>query len=491
MFPWLRKVYLDHNATTPVHPAVRREMERALAKFNGNPSSLHTEGRAARGIVDEARKKVAAMLGCNPDKVYFTSGGTEGNNAVIKGVSRQSGRMHIVTSKIEHESILGACRQVAEAGGSVTHLKAGQDGRVDPGEVQAAIRPDTALVSIMHGNNETGAVNDVAAIARIAAAAQVPFHTDAVQTFGKVPTIVDEIGCEFLTLSAHKINGPKGAGAVYWRGNTKWNPLVFGGDQEHRVRAGTEGVHQIAGLGKAAELAACRMESEHARLLEIREWFLAGLKEVYPAVRLNGAAGEWQLPGTMNATFPGKEGIRLLAGLDCYEVGVSIGSACTADRIEPSHVLLGMDMSVEDALATIRMSMGTTTSRRDMKYVLKVLREVLREDPKGFAYMDPQHLDEDRIKSGKIFLIDLRFPYERMLYPTIPGAMEWSHIYFNRFIRRIPSDKQVIMMCGTGVFSTSAGYRLARSGHPDVKVVYGGYAAWRNLHPGLVEKLRG
>jgi len=485
MLLWTRKVYLDHNATTPVAPEVQKAMEDVLRNTFGNPSSLHTHGRAAKGLVERARESVAALLGCRPERVFFTSGGTEGNNAVIKGVYGSVGKGHIITSKIEHESILGACRQMEDMGAGVTYVPAGPDGLVRIEDVKSAIRPDTILISIMHANNETGAIQPVREIAKVAKDAGIPFHTDAVQTYGKLRMSVDDIGCEFLVLSSHKINGPKGCGAVYWRGNSKWSPLVFGGYQEQKLRAGTEGVHQIVGLGTAAKLAGERMDKEFARLKKRREEFVRKLRILVPDVRLNEAPADRQLPGTINVIFPGKEGIRLLAGLDCYEVSVSIGSACTADSIEPSHVLLGMGLSKADALSAIRISMGTTTTRRDISYALEVLKAVLQGDPSGFAYLDPQHLTEERIRSLETFLIDLRFPYERMLSPTIPGAKEWSHIYFERFFGRIPKDKEVILMCGTGIFSFSAGYKLANAGHPAVRVVYGGYAAWKALHPDL------
>jgi cysteine desulfurase len=466
-------------------------MERVLKKIPGNASSLHTHGRTARGLVDQARRSVATLLGCGPDRVIFTSGGTEGNNAVIKGVFAESGKGHLITSKIEHESVLGASEQVEKMGGAVTYLPAGRDGLVRVEDVKAAIRPETILVSIMHGNNETGAVQPIEEIGQICQQRRIPFHTDAVQTYGKIPTRVDDLGCEFLTLTAHKINGPKGAGALYWRGDAKWNPLVYGGDQEQKLRAGTEGVHQIIGLGAAADLARGRMEQELGRLWELRRHLLQGMRKIVPDIQVNEAPPGRQLPGTINLTFPGKEGLRILAGLDCYEISVSIGSACTADRIEPSHVLLGMGLSEKEALSSIRISMGTTTKPADVRYLLAVLREILKGDPAGFSYLDPQHLSEERIRSEKTFLIDLRFPYERMLSPTIPGAKEWSHIYFERYLKQIPWDKEVIMMCGTGIFSFSAGYRLARAGHPAVRVVYGGYAAWRGLYPELIHHLKG
>lgn len=482
MILWVRNVYLDHNATTPVAKEVWHAMVQALKHTHGNASSLHTQGRTARGLVDQTRRSVAAVLGCAPEQVIFVSGGTEGNNTIIKGVFSHAGKGHIITSKIEHESVLGACRQVQAMGGRITYLQAGRDGRIRPEDVSAALCPDTILISIMHANNETGAIQPIREISAIARKSGVPLHTDAVQTFGKIRTNVDELGCEFLTLTAHKIRGPKGTGAIYWRGGAKWNPLIFGGDQEQTLRAGTEGVSQLAGLGKAAELAAETMEREHARLGGLRTRFVEGLRKLRPNVTINEAPESHQLPGSVNATFPGVEGIRLLAGLDCYKVSVSIGSACTADRIEPSHVLLGMGVSEADALSSIRFSMGRTTSASDIRYVLAVLEKVLKAAPPGLAYIDPQHMTPERVRSKDTFLVDLRWPHERMLSPTIPGAREWTWINFERYFNKIPRDKEVILMCATGIFSYAAGYRLAKTGHPKVRVVYGGYTAWQSLH---------
>ena len=487
---WPRRVYLDNNATTPVAPEVRRAMAECLKETFGNPSSLHITGRTARGAVEQARIKVAALLGCEPDKVLFTSGGTEANNTVVKGVFAASGgRGHIITSKIEHDSTLGACKQVEERGGEVTYLAAQSDGRVRAQDVKAAVRPDTVLISLMHANNETGVIQPAAEFAKVARDAGVPFHTDAVQSYGKIRTTVDEIDCEFLSLSAHKINGPKGVGALYWRGKTLWTPQNFVGDQELGLRSGTEGVHQIVGLGVAAELAAKRMQHEFDRQRELRERLVDGIRKLYSKVEFNEADRAHQLPGTLSASFPGMSGLSLLAGLDCHEVCVSIGSACTADRIEPSHVILGMGKDEEYALSTIRISMGMTTTVSDVRYFLWALSKALRGDPEGLTFMPPEHLTRERILSDDVFLIDLRMRYERLLSPSLPGAKPWSHIGFEKHLREIPRGKEVILMCTTGIFSFKAGYQLANAGHPGVRVVHGGYAAWRALYPELLGEL--
>lgn len=494
-----REVYLDHNATTPVEKGVQRAMEKALASSFGNPSSLHTHGRRARGLVEHARAEIAKLLRCRVDQIVFTSGGTEGNNAVLKGVflasrERYGKSGHVITSKIEHDSVLGACKQIEALGGRVTYLPAGRDGLVRVQDVKEALEKnadDTVLVSIMHANNETGAIQPIREIGALCKAARVPFHTDAVQSFGKIPTHVDELGCDFLTLTAHKIYGPKGAGALFIRGNAPFFALQSGGDQEGGLRTGTEGVHQIVGLGVAAALAEEHRESEFFRMRELREEFLGLLREAVPNVIVHEAPQNAQLPATLSLAFPGIEGLQLLAGLDCWEVSVSIGSACTADRIEPSHVMLGMGIDEREALSTIRVSMGRGTSRRDMRYVAEVIGKITEEPPNTLRYLDPQHLDEARIRSPQTFLIDLRMPHERFLDPTIPGAVEWSALTLDKSLSDVPRDKEAILMCGTGIISYAAGYRLANAGHPNVRVVYGGYAAWHGRYPTLLGKLIG
>ena len=429
-----RQVYLDHNATTPIDFEGGEEMAACLRATFGNPASLHTDGRKAEGVLRLARASVAALLACPPERVFFMGSGSEANNTAILGVFTGRGsKGHVVTTKIEHESVLGACAEVERRGGKVTYLDADRGGRVTANQVKEALRADSVLVSVMHANNETGAVQPVEEIGRLCREARVAFHTDAVQSFGKIGTAVDALGCELLTLTAHKINGPKGAAALYWRGAFPCEPLVRGGNQEGGMRAGTVAVHQVAGLGKAAQLRAARWREDLEKLKPLRAELIRGIQAIAPDARFNGSEGDHQLPGTLNGTFPGKNGLHLLAGLDCYEISVSIGSACTADRIEPSHVLLGMGLSREDALSSIRLSMGATTSKKDVAYVIRMLPRVVQGDPPGFAYLDPQHATRDRLHSSDTFLIDVSMPTTRFTqrvlkgtWPTSPGISRRS-----------------------------------------------------------------
>ncbi|MBF0408015.1 MAG: aminotransferase class V-fold PLP-dependent enzyme [Candidatus Riflebacteria bacterium] len=481
--------YLDHNASTPVHELVQRQMNNILQNVYGNASSLHTQGRISRGHIEESRKTIASILKCNPENIYFTSGGTEANNTALKGTFFKKTGKHLITGKIEHESILGAAGQIEEMGHSVTYLPATSYGRVNPEEIAANIRAETCLISIMHANNETGIIQPVREISEIARSRNIPLHIDAVQSFGKIPVHVNELGCDFLTVSSHKIQGPKGCGLLYSSGRYSWTPLIFGGEQEQLLRAGTEGIHQIAGFALASSIAEKNRQKTFQKLCRLRKVIKYGCRLLFPKLIINESQERWQLPGTLNLTFPEISGIRLLAGLDCYGVSVSIGSACTANRIEPSHVLLGMGISEELALSSIRVSMGPSTDIIDVLFFLWALNQVLKGDPEGFSFIDPEHLTESRILSNSTYLIDLRLPHERFFSPSIPGAQNLSHIGFEKYIPGIPLDKEVVLMCSTGIFSLGAGYRLAKSGHRNVKVLFGGYSAWQGRYPELLQKL--
>ncbi|NIP83775.1 MAG: aminotransferase class V-fold PLP-dependent enzyme [Gemmatimonadetes bacterium] len=372
-------VYLDNNATTPVADAVREAMLPYLGEAHGNPSSLHAAGRDARAAVEEARRRVAALIGAKPRRIVFTGGGSEADNLALKGIALRPGtdRRHVVTSAIEHPAVLRAAEYLERVGLRVTYLDVDADGRVHPETLREAIDDDTLLVSVMMANNEVGTLQPVAELCAIAHEAGALFHTDAVQAVGKVPVDVEDLGVDLLSLSAHKIYGPKGVGALYVRKGLRLEPLVHGGRQERSLRAGTENVPAIVGLGQAAQLAR-RAVDDGDRITELRDRLERGIRRLVPGARLNGPA-DGRLPNTLNLTLPGLRGESLVLALDQHGIALSSGSACKAGSPDPTHVLLAMGRSEEEAHCAVRFSLSHETAADDIDAALSALEQVLHE----------------------------------------------------------------------------------------------------------------
>lgn len=365
---------MDHNATTPIRPEVLEAFLPFYREHFGNPSSVHAEGQETRAAVEEAREKVAALIGARPREVVFTGCGTESDNMAIRGVlaaNPDKGR-HIVTTAIEHPAVLETCLYLESQGAEVTYVRVGRSGVVDPEDVAKAIRGDTLLVSVMHGNNESGCVQPVEEIGRIAKERGAIFHCDAVQTAGKVPINVNAMHIDLLALSGHKLNAPKGIGALYIREGTPMDALVTGGHQERNRRSGTENVAGIVALGKACELAMREMEEESARLRRLRDRLQEGLLERIPEVEVNGDLAR-RLPGTLNASFRAVGGEPLLINLDLAGVAVSTGSACASGNTEPSHVLKAMGVPKALIEGSLRFSLGWGNTQEDVDYVIEIL----------------------------------------------------------------------------------------------------------------------
>lgn len=373
-----REVYLDHAATTPLHPEVLEEVRHLLENTFGNPSSLHFYGRAAKQQLELARTRVAALIGARPEEIIFTSGGTESDNLAVIGAAfagRSKGR-HIITSAIEHHAVLDTCMMLARNGFDVTYLPVDKDGFIDPLDVRKAIRRDTVLITIMHANNEIGTIEPIPEIGQIAREHGITFHTDAVQTVGYIPVHVDALNVDLLSLSAHKIYGPKGAGALYVRKGTGIRPLMHGGGQEREYRPGTENLPGIVGLGKAADVAARDLPGESARYRMLRDRLIRGIQERIPDAKLNGHP-EQRLPHNVNFSFRGAKGECLLVGLDQQGIAVSTGSACSSGASELSHVLKEIGLTPELGAGTIRMTVGRSNVEEDIDYVLDVLVELV------------------------------------------------------------------------------------------------------------------
>ena len=382
----MRKIYADYNATTPLAPEALEAMLPYLREHFANASSVHVFGREARAAIDDARVRIAKLLGAQEGEIVFTGSGTEADNTAIFGVARaqrKKGR-HIVTSSIEHHAVLHACQHLEKSGEcEVTYLPVSRDCLVDPGELRKAIRDDTVLISIMSANNETGTIQPVKELASICRERGVPFHTDAVQSFAKQPVHVGNWGVDLLSLSAHKFYGPKGAGALYVRRGTKFDPLLFGGSHENDRRAGTENVAAIVGMAKAAELAVAKMGEEQCRLFGLCEKLAAGISEKITGAHRNGHAKQ-RIGNTINFSFEGCEEEGLLLGLDLEGVAVSSGSACAVGSLEPSHVLKAMGLPHELARAAVRFSFGSVNTAEDIDYIQEALLKVV-ERLRSFA----------------------------------------------------------------------------------------------------------
>ena len=380
----MRRVYVDHNATTPLEPAVVEAMMPFLREEFGNASSIHSVGQRARAAVEAARAQVAGLIGAREKEVVFTSGGTEADNLAVRGVVGASmlPRKHVITSTIEHHAVLNTCQALEAEGVEVTYLPVDSRGLIDVNDVKRAITDDTVLITIMHANNELGTIEPIAEIAALArehnqtaearAAARIVVHTDAVQTAGKLSLDVKELGVDLLTLSAHKLYGPKGVGALYLRRGLPLKPLLFGGHHERDRRAGTENVAGIVGLGKATELAAAQGREETERVSQLRDELERRLVAAVPQCGINGA-GAPRTPNTTNLYFDFVEGEALVIALDLKGVACSTGAACSSGAVEPSHVLTAIGLPPERARASLRFSLGRHTTREEIDTILQVL----------------------------------------------------------------------------------------------------------------------
>ncbi len=371
----VQRIYLDHNATTPIHPQVVERMAATLRDTYGNPSSVHHFGQQAKAALDEARSAVAALIGAEPSEVVFTSGGTEGDNFAIRGAAEAleaGGRRHLITCAIEHEAVLNTIKALAKRGWRTTVLSVGEAGIVNPADLQAALTDDTALVSIMHANNEIGTIQPIGELAGLAHEQGALFHTDAVQSAGKLSIDVKRLGVDLLTISAHKFYGPKGVGATWVRRGLRLLPILYGGKHERSRRAGTENVAGIVGMGVAARLAVPTMGSEAERLAALRDHLETAVLAAIPGTAINGARAQ-RVPNTTNISFDRTEAESLLIALDLAGIAVSTGSACSSGTLEPSHVLKAMGLPPHRTQNSIRFSLGHATSAADIERVVAVL----------------------------------------------------------------------------------------------------------------------
>ncbi len=373
-----KQVYMDHSATTAVDPAVTEAMLPYFSEKYGNPSSLYSIGRQSRRSVEESRQKVADLIGAKKEEIIFTGSGTESDNLAIKGIALKNRNIgdHIITSSIEHHAVLHTCKYLEKNGFKVTYLPVSKEGLVDPADVEKAITPQTILITIMHANNEIGTIQPIEEIGRIAKEKNIPFHTDAVQTVGKIPVNVDALGVSLLSMSAHKIYGPKGVGALYLRKGTFVEPQMHGGGHETNIRSSTENVPGIVGFGKACELAKTHLPDE-ANMEKLRDSLIKGVLEIKDSY-LNGHPTK-RLPSNANFRFSYIEGESMILNLDMKGVAASTGSACSSTSLEPSHVLIAIGLRPEESHGSLRLTLGRENTQGDVDYVISILPEIVNK----------------------------------------------------------------------------------------------------------------
>ncbi|MCP4754996.1 MAG: cysteine desulfurase [Proteobacteria bacterium] len=378
-----RSVYMDNNATTPLHPEVIKTMAEAMSIF-GNPSSLHNFGRQGRAMIEDARETVATFIGAEPEEIIFVGSGSEANNTVLSTVTCKFNTCDvlthgtgIITTTIEHPCIMETAQCLQEQGTPVSFVKVDDQAKIDIEGLQAAFAPNTGLVSVMMANNETGTIQDIKAITDIVHQRGAMMHTDAIQAVGKIPVNVKELGVDFLSLSGHKLYGPKGVGVLYVRKGISFCPLIRGGHQEKGRRAGTENTLGIVGLGKAVEMRMSEMEAEAERLRGLKTMLKKGIEDTIPDIYIVGHQEDC-VPNTLNVSFAGAEGEAILLYLDLAGIGVSTGSACASGSLDPSHVLLAMGLEAEQAHGSIRISLGRQNTKEDVEYMIQTLQSTIK-----------------------------------------------------------------------------------------------------------------
>ncbi len=488
MFRYQRFVNLDNNATTDVSRPVRKRVDGVLRRCHGNPSAAYGLARAAATVLQDSRELVASAIGAESDEVYFTGSASEANNQVLKASCelRPPGSNRILTTPIEHPSIMHTLEYLAEGGVEVVTAPVDDRGRVSVEGLEVLIDERTFLICCMLANNEVGTIQDVRAVAALGRRRQIPVLSDCVQALGKIPVDVRALGVDYATFSAHKLHGPKGVGALYVRCESPMLPLLHGGGQEAGMRAGTEGLHSIAGFAEACrqlpELLA-RSDTISAR----RDSLLAALREMRPDLVVHSPA-ERCLPNTLSLRFPGARNADLMAALDMNGVAVAAGSACGTKENTASHVLLAIGLTDEEAGETIRISLSDETSERDLRHATRAFRDYFEHRTASIPLLRPSCVDEAFLCDEQNYLLDIRFEIERKLMKGLPNSYNASVVSFGRYVHQIPKDKNVIVVCSTGIDATPIAYSLHKRGYRRVSILLGGVVGWQIQHPKLYKR---
>jgi cysteine desulfurase len=487
-----RHVYLDNNATTQPSPFVLRCIKRVLETCHGNPSSRYRIAQKAATILEEAREQVATAVGATAAEIVFTGSASEANNQVLKSFipSPASTRRTIISTPIEHPSVMKTLEALEAFGVNLVFCPLDDDGKIDFTQLEALLDTQTALLCCMLANNETGAVQDVARAAALAHAAGARIFCDCVQALGKIPVDVRALDVDYASFSAHKIHGPKGVGALYVRSGAPLVPLIHGGHQEEGRRAGTEGLHNIAGFGAAcSEVPQLLSAMPHVAML--RDRLAATITALTPAT-VHTPSGS-ALPNTLSVALSGIDNGHAIALLDYHGIAVSAGSACNTEANEPSHVLKALGLNDDAARQTLRFSLSAHTTAADIAYVERVLRTYLASDDQESRFpvtmVKPAQLNEDMLSNDKLFILDIRNTYDRKFLKGLPGSHETSFRALKHVAEQIPRKKAILVVCQAGTDGAMAAYYLRAKGFRDVSFVIGGVLGWRLAQPELYRRL--
>ncbi|MBI5935937.1 MAG: aminotransferase class V-fold PLP-dependent enzyme [Chloroflexi bacterium] len=488
-----RRVYLDHNATTPISSRVLSKTSRALKYHYGNPSSFYGAGRKSAELLEDARQHLAKAIHANPSEVIFASCATEANNAVLKSVTAHfyPQRKKIISTPIEHPSVMNTLAHLESQGVVVEFCPVDDKGRVLLAELEKQVDDDTFLVCCMLANNETGVIQDLKAVTKIARGHGALVLTDCVQALGKIPIDLHAWDVDYATFSAHKLYGPKGIGALYVKQGSPFAPFLHGGHQESGLRAGTESVHNIVGFGAACQDVE-KLLADAGRIRALKGQLIQRLKEIKPDCVINSPEADADsLPNTLSVTFPGVDNAGLMGMLDFRGIAVSAGSACSTGEDTPSHVLKAIGVSDQAARETIRISLGHDTSAGDIQYVARVARDYIEGRTSYVNMLAPAQLNESILFDEKTFILDVRPPDDRKRAKGLPNSHEVNPLHVERYLKQFPRDKQILVYCPGGGLSVMISYYLKAQGFKKITNLRGGLDAWRKRRSDLYEKYAG
>jgi cysteine desulfurase len=486
-----RQVYLDHNATTSVSKPVRKKIRKVLKHAYGNPSSLYEKARYSKEIIEESRQQVAKAVHSNPEEIYFTGCATESNNAILKSLSNYfyPEKKKIISARTEHSSVINTLDYLQIQGIKVEYCPVDKYGRIIMTELEKLIDEDTFLICCMLANNEIGTIQDIRTISKIAAKHGILVMSDCVQALGKIPVSLQDLGVDFASFSAHKLHGPKGVGAMYIKKGSPFIPLIHGGYQEEGVRAGTESIHNIAGFGETCKQVNKLLEKSDY-INNLKKELISILKDLYPDCTINSPDKNC-IPNTINITFPGINNVALMALLDYHGIAVSGGSACSSHDDKPSHVLTAIGLSDQSAEETIRISLDSETSIKDIRYFINILHKYVNSDSLAVQLIAPEQLDKDFLFGKQTFILDVRPAFHRRTIKSLPNAHEVSFFLLRRYLRQLPNDKNIVVACQHGNLSYLATRFLISKGFKLTHSLSSGMVGWKQSFTELYTEFGG